>query len=104
MNPSRSRLERESDVACENQDNVVCQFCQDQDHDPQGTKEKLREYDDADRVGEEASHSYACCAFGLITVVGYLLSLLRTATCGSRQSLLFFADAAAVAASSGTLA
>ena len=84
MNPSRSRLERESNVACENQDNVVCQFCQDQDHDPQGTKEKLREYNGADRVGEEASHSYACCAFGLITVVVFLVTARAV-----RVSLLF---------------
>jgi hypothetical protein len=53
MNPSRSRLDRESDVACENQDNAVYQFCQGQDEDPEGTEEELGEYDGADRVGRK---------------------------------------------------
>ena len=70
MNPSRPRLDRESDVACENQDNAVYQFCQDQDEDPESTKEKLREYNGA-KVGGSLSllqlrvsrvWAHNCCA------------------------------------------
>jgi len=79
MNPSRSRLERESSVACENQDNVVCQFCQDQDQDAQGTKEKLGESNDgaAGRGGSlsqlRVSRSWAhnCCCVSSLQHVRY---------------------------------
>jgi hypothetical protein len=76
---------------------VVCQFCQDQDHDPQGTKEKLREYNGA-KTGGSFSHSYACRAFGLITVVVFLVFLLTARAVRVSLFVLFVADAAAGAA------